>query len=325
MLAGCGGSQPLVGTGLDGASPAIATHADSGLSWMLPEAKGEDLLYVANHDSKRNGNGNVTVYTYRQGELVGTLTGLDNPTGLCTDRTGDIYVANMGGETIVEYAHGGTRPIKTLNDNGTPYGCAIDPTTGDLAAMNWCDGPEGSCFSQGTVLIYKKAKGTPEVLTDQYSAAMYYCTYDKAGNLFVDGMSREYELDFDELPKGSKTFTSIALTLPKHPFGPGGLQWYGKYLAVSAFDGNVVYQYSVHGNKATRVHSTPLDGVRPKFGVEGFSIEGTTLVAPIISLSVHEHPIGTIELFKYPEGGEPAESISKSVDFPAAAEVSPAE
>jgi hypothetical protein len=145
------------------------------------------------------------------------------------------------------------------------------------------------------------------------------------GQILASGAIRGSELDFDELPKGSTTFSSIALTLPKHPFGPGGLQWYGKYLAVSAFDGNVVYQYSVHGNKATRVHSTPLDGVRPKYGVIDFRIQNTTLVAPIISLSVHHDPFGTIELFKYPEGGKPSESISKSVAFPIAAAVSPAE
>jgi len=47
MLAACGGSQTPIGA--PGAMPqsrAIATHAQHGGSWMLPEAKGRDLLYV---------------------------------------------------------------------------------------------------------------------------------------------------------------------------------------------------------------------------------------------------------------------------------------
>ena len=52
LLAGCAGSQPPIGA--PGAMPqtsALATHADSGTSWMLRGAKNEDLLYVSNHSS----------------------------------------------------------------------------------------------------------------------------------------------------------------------------------------------------------------------------------------------------------------------------------
>ena len=71
MLAGCGGSQPPIG--VLGAAPqtsAVARHADRGKSWMLPEAKSKDLLYVSTSDS-------VYVFSYPKGTLVGTLTGFD--------------------------------------------------------------------------------------------------------------------------------------------------------------------------------------------------------------------------------------------------------
>ncbi len=58
LLAGCGESQSPIGA--PGGMPqtsAIATHAERGKSWMLPEAKSEDLLYI----STFNG---VTVYSY---------------------------------------------------------------------------------------------------------------------------------------------------------------------------------------------------------------------------------------------------------------------
>ena len=54
MLTGCGGSQPPIGA--PGAMPqtsAIATHADRGKSWMLPEAKSQDLLYVSRNSRVR--------------------------------------------------------------------------------------------------------------------------------------------------------------------------------------------------------------------------------------------------------------------------------
>jgi hypothetical protein len=48
LLAGCGGSQPPIGA--PGAMPltsALATRADRGKSWMLPEAKSESSLYIS--------------------------------------------------------------------------------------------------------------------------------------------------------------------------------------------------------------------------------------------------------------------------------------
>jgi len=48
MLSGCGGSQPPIGTpGAMQQTSAIATHAERGKSWVLPEASGEDLLYAS--------------------------------------------------------------------------------------------------------------------------------------------------------------------------------------------------------------------------------------------------------------------------------------
>jgi hypothetical protein len=45
MLAGCGGSQlPIAAPGAMPQSRAIAARADRSGSWMLPEAKGENLL-----------------------------------------------------------------------------------------------------------------------------------------------------------------------------------------------------------------------------------------------------------------------------------------
>jgi hypothetical protein len=319
LLAGCGGPQaqaPFFVAPPSILAEAHATKAD-GQSWMLPQAAGQDLLYVGNL------NAGVTVYTYPQGKLVGNLMGFNQPRGLCVDRAGNVFVTDFNGAKIVEYAHGGTKPIATLADDGSPYGCAVSPTTGDVAVTNWCDGPSGSCYSNGTVLIYKKAQGKPETLDDpNVPAAMTYCAYDKAGNLFVDSYGKQYDIGFAELPAGSKTFETLTLELPKSAEFAGGLQWVGKYLAVGFGDGNVVGEYRIQGNTATRVEATPLKGVERGFGTNQFWAVGTRLVAPIIP--TQEHPNGIVEFFKYPEGGKPAGALTNGVSNPFAAAISPA-
>jgi hypothetical protein len=117
MLVGCGGSQPPIGA--PGAMPqasALATHVDRGKSWMLPEAKSDDLLYAS--ESIRN---KVFILTYPGGKLVGTLTGFNMPFGDCVDGVGDVWIINQHPPEVIEYAHGGTTPIATLTTDAGPY------------------------------------------------------------------------------------------------------------------------------------------------------------------------------------------------------------
>ena len=62
-------------------APARKTPA-ARKSWMLPEAKSEDLLYVANVYT-------ITVYSYPKGKLVGTLKDFYKPYGECVDKIGE--------------------------------------------------------------------------------------------------------------------------------------------------------------------------------------------------------------------------------------------
>lgn len=201
ILAGCGGSQtqfnPSGATrsvAQPGVNPqsllspmlqrdgAMAAHPDHSRSWMAPEAKRDNLLYISDV-----GTDDVDVYAYPKGVFLGTLTGFSGPEGECVDKTGDVFIANYAASSILEYAHGGTSPIATLNDPGyLPGGCSIDPTTGNLAVTNYLTTGAG----QGNVAIYKDAKGTPKAYhADPLILEMFFCGYDKAGNLFVDGLT----------------------------------------------------------------------------------------------------------------------------------------
>ncbi len=123
----------------------------------VPAARNIDLLYVSKYDD-------VDVFSYPAGKRVGTLTGFQSPGGLCVDKAGDVFVTNFGASNIVEYAHGGTKPIATLSDPyQEPDDCSVDPTTGNLAVAN----------IGGSVSIYEGARGHPKQRTDSEIAYMF--------------------------------------------------------------------------------------------------------------------------------------------------------
>jgi hypothetical protein len=268
MLAGCGAlRQAQDDMQPPGAIPqvsATATHTDRSTSWMLPDARGEDLMYVSGNDA-------VTVYTYPGDKLVGKLDGFRFASGQCVDKKQNVYITSIGDGRVYEYAHGGKRRIKTLVSPNA-FGCSIDPTTGNLAVTN-LDG-RGS-GGDGKVAIFADATGSPTYYQAPGFNTYYYCSYDDRGNLFVDGEtpSTGY-FKFAELPKGSGSFTDV--TLNQHIGWAGGVQWDGKHIVVGDEGTPAVYQFKFNGQKGTKVGTTDLDGARYVFT---FFLLGDTLIA----------------------------------------------
>ena len=273
-----------------------AVHADRGPSWMARDAKKDDLLYISDE------GGDVYVFSYPQGALVGTLTGFLNPRGECVDRAGDVWVVDLGSgpyASVVEYAHGGTSPIKTLNiRNEYPYGCSVDHATGNLAVTFFADS-YGS--TQGAVEVYEHGKAhrtRTYVDPDIYYYVM--CGYDNQGNLYVDGFNAGSVFKFAEIPNGSSSFTNVSLN---QSIGfPGGVQWDGKYVAVGDSDNDVIYQFAISGSQGNKVGSTPLNGGSY---VEQFWIH--SLDHRVIGPS---NGGASVMFWKYPAGGEPTRTIT---------------
>ena len=123
----------------------------------------------------------------------GTLSNPEYANGDCVDNAGNVFVVNFGtssggGGDVVEYAHGGTTPIKTLTyPNAYLNGCAVDPTTGNLAVTDYR--PSNGNRGKGGVLIYPSASGTPTKYVDPGMADYGYCAYDSAGNLIPGRLS----------------------------------------------------------------------------------------------------------------------------------------
>jgi hypothetical protein len=272
-------------------------HADHNTSWMAPGANKDDLLYISDQGSR-----DVYVFSYPQGALVGTLTGFVNPRGECVDRTGNVWIVDLGSgptASVLEYAHGGTSRIRAIDiKNEYPYGCSVDRTTGNLAVTYFSDS-YGS--TQGAVEVYEHAKA--HKIRRYVDASIYHyvlCDYDNQGNLYVDGFSAGSAFEFAEIPSGSSSFTNI--TLNQGIDAPGGVKWDGKYVAVGDLDNDVIYQFTISGSQGNKVGSTPLNGGSY---VEQFWIQG--LDHRVIGPS---NGSASVMFWKYPAGGNPTRTIT---------------
>ena len=301
LLAGCGGSQPPIGA--PGATPqsrAVPADAERRGSWMLPDAKSGDLLYVIDGSL-------VRVFTYPGGQLVGTIQHLNSPVGACADPNGDVFIVES--LNINEYAHGGTQPIATLsNPSGYGFGCAVDPTTGNLAVVN-----DGSRYVSTEVLIYPNASGVPVGYAVPHIGSAFNCVYDGRGNLFVQGAS-DFSQDppnaLDELFKGGSTFFNVRLKTSVGDFtGPTGLQWDGKHIVIGDQSPDA-YQYKIRGRIGRREGEMAFNDASY---VYQFWLQGHRIIVPSPAT---KH----VFIYDYPAGGDPIETIP--VTFPEAATVS---
>ncbi len=312
-LSACGdnGTGSPVGTSQTqfNAGNAVQGPLNGEASWMARDAKTHDLLYVSNHK-----DGSVYAYSYPQNKLQGWLLNAQ-ATGLCSDGNGDVFIPE--GNEILEYAHGGTRPIAVLRNSvgGVSQFCAIDPATGNLAVS-------GGTSRKYGVAIYTNAQGNPRIYKD-FNGAYWSCTYDKEGNLFVEAAAGGLDgtANLLELPKGGTRIKAIAWSRTRAP-RLGSIQWDGKYLAVespAAGSGQAtIFRYGVSGRQATFVSQTALKGAGSPLQ---FWIHGAQIVVPNRGLNDSGAP--GVMFYGYPGGDGPTQTIEDARE-PQAATVSPA-
>ena len=318
LLGGCGGSQSA-------GSALIPQHAMANQSTipqqrarssMAPDAKRQDLLYVSEY-----GDGIIDVFSFPKGKFVGSLTGFSNPQGECVNKKGDVWIVspNGGQPGAVEFAHGGTSPIGTVSaPDQDPYACSVDPKSGTLAVTN---------EETGSVALYANEAGSPKILTDPNMDLMLWCGYDRAGNLFVDGLNPSVQPEFDELSAGASTFTKI--TLNQSVGFPGNIQWDGSHLTLDdvMYKGqntSAIYQLQISAATATIVRTTQLGGSQEVFGTW---VSGKRVVAPEDGSS-QGRSTDAVKYWPYPQGGNPVKALDKPgsdfFDGPFGAAVSPA-
>ncbi len=198
-----------------GPMPARQARSRVQSSWMSPDAKSiKSLLYVSGA-----GTGTVYVYDFKTHQLVGELSGFDQPDGECVDGIGDIWITDYMGGTVSEYAHGGSTALKTLRAGTFQTACSIDPTTGNLAV--------GS-FSPGEIYVWKKARGTPKLFSSTACPSLWGPGYDDKGNLFVEAATSGSAVFICWLPHRGNSLTVIPFN---QTIGYGAdVMWDGKYI-----------------------------------------------------------------------------------------------
>lgn len=298
-LAGCSGTQaPIAGGSAIPQGRAIEAQVDGRGSWMLPNARHGDLVYVSDATSAE-----VYVYTLRDLKLIGTLTDFSSPAGECSDSRGNVWITDPDTSRVVEYAHGGTSPISILSDpNVYPVSCSVDPSSGNLAVTNLFTLSGG----RGSVSVYKGASGSPALYQDSSMQYVYFCGYDNNGNLYVDGLSSSGTFAFAELPKGSSGFINVTLNAPIT--FPGSVQWDGHHMTTTpqAPTDTVIYRLKISGSTGSVIGETRL---RPSSCIPVQTwISGARIASSCLDLTGGS----TVDLWRYPDGGTPTKTGSGS-------------
>jgi hypothetical protein len=203
MLAGCaGGASP------QSALPAIGT--------ALPSAKHPHAtLYVLVNAGTYNSY--VALYDAyaKHPRLLGKITqGLANPGAIWVDAKGDVYVGNDMTYTsaVVEYAPGGTKPIRTYrNGIDLPFGGMVDPSGTMYVSVVTAPGT-----SEGGIAVFPRGKTKPSTFLTDNIKVPHGVAKDPSGNLFVAQIYGQ-QSSVVEFPAGS----SKSVVLPLNDLNTG--------------------------------------------------------------------------------------------------------
>lgn len=291
---------------------------DTGKSHVSPDAKLAHRLLFVSDDSTYD----VYIFSLPKMALKGTLTGFDDPQGMCSDKSGNIWITNTESQDIVQYSRTGTL-LSTLSDpNGYPVGCAVNKANGDLAVTNIFDYPSGN----GSVNVYANATGTPTVYSNPSQTENFFDAYDSSGNLYVDGFGNS-GFSLSELPSGSSTMSTVNISGGTIYF-PGGMNW-GKATGLIVGDqgcndtfGSCLYEVSVSGSTGTITGSAPLtnyDGGACDVVQGTISPHGKYFYGECALITTGTG--GTADRWAYPAGDTPT-NYSTSVTSPIGAAIS---
>jgi hypothetical protein len=307
-LTACGGATQPTQAQLEptysaaGPMPQVRAWSRVRPSWISPAAKDiRKLLYVAGAVTNT-----VYVYDYKTHDLVGELTGFDQPSGECVDSKGDIWITSYASTAVTEYAHGGKTPLTTLTAAQTlQTSCSIDPATGNLAVGMF----------NGVLQVWKNGRGTPKIYTSSECPEFWSPGYDDKGNLFMEAAGNGTAVWVCELPHGGSSLQHIPINWTIS-YGSGTM-WDGKYMAFAdqSFEGRGL-QSGVYQAKLDLLGSLRLVGETAFPDPCGNS----DVLAPFIvgrkntpdnaqqgtvAIGSNNSCLTNVDFWKYPAGGDP--------------------
>jgi hypothetical protein len=144
---------------------------------------GAQLLYISDVPSPSGpgARGFVNIYKHLAPasalQLIGTISGLDAPTQITTDRFANVYVVQTDyGAPVLVFKRGATQPFRTLNTAGKlPIAIAVAD-----------DGTVYVGMSGSQILVYPPGSNTSTSMLQAFGDGPNQLFLDRDGNLYFD-------------------------------------------------------------------------------------------------------------------------------------------
>jgi sugar lactone lactonase YvrE len=190
------------------------------------------------------------------GNLINVLvSGLDDPTGLAFDKSGNLYVANYYGGTVSEYDSAGDL-INGSFASGLvdAEGLAFD-SSGNLFVTSLYNGGTVSEFNSNGKLVKSFASGSPAV--NRFPAGL---AFDSTGNLYV---ANQFGGKIAEFDAGGVMINNSFVTSPGAfglAFGKNGNLYVANYTGTLSNYVGTVSEFAPDGHLINPSFASGLDG-----------------------------------------------------------------
>ena len=282
---------------------AIPSRDIGGVTSGLNGVRGVALDSSGNVYATDYGSDAVTVYAAGAGAgaspaatISGGAAGLDGPYGAAVDpTTGILYVSNLVGDTVSEYASplaSPNSPLRVITGLTSPMGVGLD-SSGDVYAANYGDNSvaEFGPTAAGAATPISKIAGASTTLDGP--AGLFV---DDAGDVFVTSASTVAEAEFAPAPTigtvspaSGPTTGGTSVTITGTGFGPtAGLEVDGVLTTVTAQSATTLsYVTPPHAVGNVGLVVTTLGGTTT--AANGFTYDpvlATTGVDPTVPLEI---------------------------------------
>ena len=241
--------------------------------------------------------------------------------GECVDASGDVYIADYSGEEIFEYAHGGSKPIKTLDDSPyTPYDAPSIPRPATLRSRI-----TAARRRVGTSRFGRKAAVSRRTTPTPRLPKFFGCAYDANGNLLISGSPDGRTGAFAWLPHGGSQLIKIAIPGPKSGwtwYSIDGVQWDGEFFVLDY--GQSFYRISVIHGLAYYIGDIHLTDYAAFYGPAFiYTPNSKSQSQQTLGGEYNRSSSDEVESFDYPGGTGPLFQIAHGVFRPFGVVVSP--
>lgn len=239
--------------------PLVPREVNAPAGWPASSStdlKGQ-LLFIADSSSS-----SVLIYHPQKANSspIGSITtGVNMPAGLAVDKSGALYVANIGNNTVTVYPKGSSSPLLTISNGiSSPYGITVD-SAGNVFVSN---------LTPNNVTAYAAGSTTPYETID-------FTPFGQAVGLGVDASNNIWVAcdttnGVFEIPAGSTSVENSGLTSLNGPIGVS----FGKsdIIFVSNFAGSNVNIYTYGTTSPSGTITTGIEAFGPTLG--GFTVSG---------------------------------------------------